>query len=664
MFKTLARERLIVRRIGRTCIAVRRKCSALIDDLSDTFANGGLDSPNVNMSLAGNDRVCVTWQGNGRRYQIKVFDEAKFWPRIYFVTGTKFEFQLDDMERFSIRVRRRKSGLYFGPWSDQFFAVVTRSFYDSNVKALRVSMNKSRLAGTNLPLELYQNIDAISDAISKSETTLVSFPFALSLILEGRGCNFKCFYCSHILPGSYLEVKEEDTLTKGYKFPKGGKLSAPYVSRETVGTPKALIDDMVQNLPKLRTVMFGGSEPLLYPEFRDVVERLQHAPHVQCSVCTNGSLLDVKLADFMTNANFPWVRVSIDGATSQTFEKIRKGKYEKVVNNLKRLRWLRDKKGRDTPLLQFNFVVCRSNYHEIPKLVHLAREIGVSQINYKMLISGGVKAVFIPEDPLQDRGICVEIIDLMGDAANLARRFGISLTREAVTPAIYERHPDLLDPMLRDRIRQEEKPTIAACKKQREEETGDSKGPLALADYYKESGQALAIESNRSNPNRKRENKRLELAEDNAPTKINSKRDAKQDLGDIARLIDEEDSFEQELEKGDNTGVNWSKIFCHQPFINMSVGHHRTTFCCFAKGYYNATFAGEDLKLEEIWNNPRFVEARQHMLEGRADLVCKATCPHLTHGGLKNVLVRDREAGQWQKTSSSWFSDASTHVGR
>lgn len=88
--------------------------------------------------------------------------------------------------------------------------------------------------------------------------------------------------------------------------------------------------------------------------------------------------------------------------------------------------------------------------------------------------------------------------------------------------------------------------------------------------------------------------------------------------------------------------IAWKDVFCHLPFTNLSVGHNRAHFCCWATQKYNSIgFYGDDIGVEDLWNHPTLVEAREFMLAGQAEKVCRPNCPHLAGGGVKSAFLRD-----------------------
>jgi len=76
-------------------------------------------------------------------------------------------------------------------------------------------------------------------------------------------------------------------------------------------------------------------EPLLNPNFLDIVAMGKERNH-HVSFCTNGSMLNKKLADELLKLNVDFIGFSVEGLTKETFESIRVGaNYEKVVDNIR-----------------------------------------------------------------------------------------------------------------------------------------------------------------------------------------------------------------------------------------------------------------------------------------------------------------------------------------
>ena len=405
--------------------------------------------------------------------------------------------------------------------------------------------------------QVQQNRLDIRDAIQNKRTVLDTPPLSLAVLLEGRGCNSKCIYCTHIaLDG------DDETFRPEYAPGKKSRSDVGY----TFGTSQALIESVEAVAPKIGSFRFGGGEPTLYPEFWQVADMVKRNPHAVMSLCTNAlALTDKMIREVILMPQFRYLVVSIDAATPETYRHIRGGSFEKVRSNISRVQELRTGK---FPIVKFNYVVMRSNVHEIVPLVDLARDLGVAELNYILLIQPNVKAYPDSEALARraenlrqedaDREQCIEILRLVEEAKSKAREYGIGYPLDRITPAICGRYPDLAG------------------------------GEI-----------------------------------------------------DFACVDCDDDAFDglEVQRSGSKLDVDWPSVFCHQPFANFSAGHYRTNFCCYARhefmtGQYMA-FSDDDATVMDLWNHPRIVKARDLMYQGRADVVCSDTCPHVAGGGLK-----------------------------
>jgi radical SAM protein with 4Fe4S-binding SPASM domain len=80
--------------------------------------------------------------------------------------------------------------------------------------------------------------------------------------------------------------------------------------------------------------------------------------------------------------------VSLDAATRQTYESIRKGAhFEQVISNIRRFNSVRNSLAReDRPRLVFRLVLMRSNIEELPEYIRLARSLEVDAISLVHMI--------------------------------------------------------------------------------------------------------------------------------------------------------------------------------------------------------------------------------------------------------------------------------------
>ena len=80
--------------------------------------------------------------------------------------------------------------------------------------------------------------------------------------------------------------------------------------------------------------------------------------------------------------------VSVDGATRETYEAIRRGaSFDQVLGNVRHLVRAREARRQTVPRVRFDVVMMRRNVHELPALVDLAADCGAEAINFFHMVS-------------------------------------------------------------------------------------------------------------------------------------------------------------------------------------------------------------------------------------------------------------------------------------
>ena len=176
----------------------------------------------------------------------------------------------------------------------------------------------------------------------------------------------------------------------------------------------------------------GGGEPLLHPE---IFDRMAEARAAQCRVglLTNGTLLDERATDRILEIDVDWVAVSIDGATAEVYESIRKGAdFETVCTNLSQLA-ARRTAGR--PRLMINFLMMPGTVHQLEDMVRLAAFLGVDVLQLKQADvsrgqAGSGFALFHHRDDKALRRLRRRV----RRARRLGRKLGIEVTQPCFQP--------------------------------------------------------------------------------------------------------------------------------------------------------------------------------------------------------------------------------------
>lgn len=132
---------------------------------------------------------------------------------------------------------------------------------------------------------------------------------------------------------------------------------------EAMGVIDQLMDHEVPYLS------FSGGEPMLHPHFFEMVERVT-ARGSQLKVETNGHYLTPGNCARLRDLGVKAVQVSLDGATSATFGRMRvRGEFDRAVDGIRNLA------AAGVPI-EVNFSPASFNIHEAARIVDFAHELG------------------------------------------------------------------------------------------------------------------------------------------------------------------------------------------------------------------------------------------------------------------------------------------------
>jgi radical SAM protein with 4Fe4S-binding SPASM domain len=155
------------------------------------------------------------------------------------------------------------------------------------------------------------------------------------------------------------------------------------------GRGEHLDDDVLdpvleQLLPTAQDIIVSSfGEPLLYPRFRDLLARIDPASGLQLGFFTNLLLLDEKMAEDLVRSGVGYVNASIDGASKETYERIRAGgRWETLIEKIDLLVATRRRLGSKTPRLNLCVVGSTLNIDETAQFVEFAHAHGFDSVKY------------------------------------------------------------------------------------------------------------------------------------------------------------------------------------------------------------------------------------------------------------------------------------------
>jgi len=182
------------------------------------------------------------------------------------------------------------------------------------------------------------------------------FPYTADIEPTNR-CNFRCGMCQ----------------TSVWNRPRGDM---------TFDQFRYILD----SIPTLLTMqLVGMGEPLLNSDFFKMVD-LAKRRHISVKTTTNGSLLDAERRKELLKSSLRHVDISLDGATAETYEKLRPGScFEKTIENITQL--MVERGSAQTPHIRVWCVAQQENLEELPKLVELCHKMKVDNVGIQWLLN-------------------------------------------------------------------------------------------------------------------------------------------------------------------------------------------------------------------------------------------------------------------------------------
>ena len=224
----------------------------------------------------------------------------------------------------------------------------------------------------------------------------VDFP-AVILIDNCSACNLRCSMCDHKNIRKYRKVQTMD-----------------------FDLYKKIIDEVARVKPDARVWEIFFGDPFLC---RDMPERIAYAKQAGLQdvvLNTNGVLMTSDKAEAVIRSGLDAMYVGIDGATEETYKKIRVGgNFAKALDNVLCYRDLLSECGNGNQQLYVQFVVSDINEHEVEdfKLFWAERSVSV-KIRPKVSWAGLVEADNLRNNTDVDRKPCYWLMRTMSICAD------------------------------------------------------------------------------------------------------------------------------------------------------------------------------------------------------------------------------------------------------
>lgn len=208
-----------------------------------------------------------------------------------------------------------------------------------------------------------EKVEIGNKTIRNTKEVIHDPPLFLGLGVIGK-CNLSCKMCPKHSSLSKIESKND-------------VMDAQLVEK--------IISQLGQFSPKLKQIEFQDyGEPFLYKDIFKLVDRVaRFLPDCRSYITTNGCLLNSELIEQILQSKIYFIQFSLDACTESTYNKIRKGgDFSKVITNIKLLVSRRDLLNLKKPFIATNFIILRSNIHELRGYIDLGESLGVDKIGF------------------------------------------------------------------------------------------------------------------------------------------------------------------------------------------------------------------------------------------------------------------------------------------
>jgi radical SAM protein with 4Fe4S-binding SPASM domain len=131
---------------------------------------------------------------------------------------------------------------------------------------------------------------------------------------------------------------------------------------------RAIDNAAALGIQKLQLNRFG--EPLLHPSLVEMTEYAIRKGIRRAYFASNASLLNPEIAQRIIDSGLHHIILSLDGATAETFEHIRRGlKYKNVRKNIENFLELRAKEGRKYPYVVLNTILMKETEQQMGEVM-------------------------------------------------------------------------------------------------------------------------------------------------------------------------------------------------------------------------------------------------------------------------------------------------------
>jgi radical SAM protein with 4Fe4S-binding SPASM domain len=177
----------------------------------------------------------------------------------------------------------------------------------------------------------------------------------------------------------------------------------------TTAQAKDLIEQLSElggGQPMMPVLVFSGGEPLCREDLFELV-RQARSLGITAALATNGTLIDATVAEQIRKSGIARVSVSLDGATAEVHNKLRKleGSFERAIEGIGYLR------EQNVPF-QINITLTKHNAGQLEDVYEIAKSLGAVAVHIFMLVPVGCGQNLAETDMLSPEQYEQKLLDI------------------------------------------------------------------------------------------------------------------------------------------------------------------------------------------------------------------------------------------------------------
>jgi radical SAM protein with 4Fe4S-binding SPASM domain len=147
---------------------------------------------------------------------------------------------------------------------------------------------------------------------------------------------------------------------------------------------------------------------------KDLIDMIEYATSwgITSHLSTNGHFFrDQQFIRRLVCSGLQNLKISLDGASQETYERFRMGgDFNAVIKGTRDVILMKRRLGRKTPVIEFQFILMKPNEHDLERVKEIAREVDIDRLSIKSVHVNpndpdfhALADMYVPEDELKAR---------------------------------------------------------------------------------------------------------------------------------------------------------------------------------------------------------------------------------------------------------------------